>query len=176
MKKRCILIFPEFENVDAINKIRKVYDPLCDKVRPHITLVFPFESYLNTEELKNYLLETLKETKAFKISLYGIVKVQDKSGNYLFLKVIDGKEDLIGIHNNLYKNILKEHKPEWLNNVEFIPHMTIGSFNNKKSLENAYKETCNIQEVFNTVVKKISVEIIDESELSILEMEIELKQ
>lgn len=176
MKKRCILIFPEFENIDIINKIRKVYDPLYHKVRPHITLVFPFESYLNTEELKNYLLETLKETKAFKISLYGIVKVQDKSGNYLFLKVIDGKEDLIGIHNNLYKNILKEHKPEWLNNVEFIPHMTIGSFNNKKSLENAYKETCNIQEVFNTVVKKISVEIIDESELSILEMEIELKQ
>ncbi|WP_313343152.1 hypothetical protein [Sedimentibacter sp.] len=51
MSIRTIMIFPEFENIDVINDIRKKYDPLADLVLPHITLVFPFDS-----ELKNIKL------------------------------------------------------------------------------------------------------------------------
>ena len=46
MNMRTIMIFPEFENIDNINDIRKKYDPLADLVLPHITLVFPFDSEL----------------------------------------------------------------------------------------------------------------------------------
>ena len=43
---RTIMIFPEFENMEIIDNIRKKYDPLAELVRPHITLVFPFESQM----------------------------------------------------------------------------------------------------------------------------------
>ena len=52
MNTRTIMIFPEFDNIDVINDIRKKYDPLVDLVLPHITLVFPFDSELTNEELK----------------------------------------------------------------------------------------------------------------------------
>ena len=41
---RTIMIFPQFNNIEIIDGIRDRYDPLAKLVRPHITLVFPFES------------------------------------------------------------------------------------------------------------------------------------
>ncbi len=40
MTVRTIMIFPEFKNMEIIDKIRNQYDPLANLVRPHITLVF----------------------------------------------------------------------------------------------------------------------------------------
>ncbi len=48
MIKRCIMIFPQFENIEVIDKIRNKYDPLANHLRPHITLVFPFDSNIKT--------------------------------------------------------------------------------------------------------------------------------
>ena len=47
MSLRTIMIFPEFENMDIIDRIRDKYDPLARLVRPHITLVFPFENEMS---------------------------------------------------------------------------------------------------------------------------------
>jgi len=55
MKKRTIMIFPEFDNMKFIDQLRQKYDPLANKVRPHITLVFPFES----DMLKHEICEVL---------------------------------------------------------------------------------------------------------------------
>ena len=49
MVKRTIMIFPEFDNIDSIDRIRSKYDPLAELVRPHITLVFPFESDITND-------------------------------------------------------------------------------------------------------------------------------
>jgi hypothetical protein len=46
MDTRTIMIFPEFHNMDVIHFYRKQYDPLSALVKPHITLVFPFQSSL----------------------------------------------------------------------------------------------------------------------------------
>jgi len=51
MAKRIIMIFPEFENMDIIEGLRKQCDPLSNLVRLHITLVFPFESKLSQSEI-----------------------------------------------------------------------------------------------------------------------------
>jgi hypothetical protein len=51
-----------------------------------------------------------------------------------------------------------------------MPHMTIGSFTSKEDLNVAYKDTELIKKNFNTIVDKISVEIIDENEDSIIEI------
>ena len=39
------------DNMEVIDKIREQYDPLANLVRPHITIVFPFDSDRSNEEL-----------------------------------------------------------------------------------------------------------------------------
>ena len=48
------MIFPEFDNMDVIDKIREKYDPLAKLVRPHITIVFPFKLELEKKSCPKY--------------------------------------------------------------------------------------------------------------------------
>ena len=45
--KRDILIFPKFDNMKIIDKIRNKYDRLSNLVAPHITLAFPFNDKIS---------------------------------------------------------------------------------------------------------------------------------
>lgn len=174
MKNRCIMIFPEFHNIEIINKIRKQYDPLFEKVNPHITLVFPFESAISSEKLQKHISYKLSNTKSFELTLQNIIKVSTDTGHYLFLEILEGEEKLKIIHENLYKGILEIYKPLWLYDVEFKPHITLGYFKNIEELESAYESIKNIRNKFSTIVNKISVENIDKDDNSIIEMEINL--
>lgn len=174
MKETCIMIFPEFSNMKIIDKIREKYDPLAKHVRPHITLVFPFVSDLDTLELRNHIEGILLETSSFNIELNNITPVQS-FGNYLFLNIKNGQDEIINIHEKLYTGILEPFLPQWLRDVEYYPHMTVGNIENEEIYKTATLEVKDIDEVFETTVEKISVEIIDENQDSIIEMEIELK-
>lgn len=174
--KRCIMIFPHFDNMNIIDEIRDKYDPLSKKVRPHITLVFPFESSISKEELEEYLSKVLKETRSFKLTLEGIIKVDNSTGLYLFLKIQEGIKEIKAIHNRLYEGMLSQYKPNWLNQVEFMPHMTIGCFTDRDELWNAYNAIATIKERFSTLIEKVSVEIIDENEDSNIEVEMNLRK
>ncbi|WIV12739.1 2'-5' RNA ligase family protein [Proteiniborus sp. MB09-C3] len=176
IKKRCIMLFPQFENINIIDYIREKYDPLSSHVRPHITLVFPFESTLSKEDLEDYLKTSLEEIKCFNLSLEEVVKIDNSLGLYLFLRTKEGTEKIKELHNKLYEGMLNIYKPEWLNNGHFIPHMTIGTFNNREELNNAYAEVSAIEYKFSTLVERISVGIIDENEDSIIEMEVDLNK
>lgn len=173
-KRRTIMIFPEFENINVIDEIRQQYDPLAKHVRPHITLVFTFESSLSTIEIETHLKEVLNNIKPFKLTLKEIIKIDNPLGMYLFLNIQNGSNEIKMLNKELYKGILEEFKADWLNENTFLPHMTVGSFNSKDELDNAFKNTENIKDDFNTIVNKISVEIIDENEDSIIEIEVSL--
>ena len=174
MKKRCIMIFPEFRNMDIINSIREKYDPLANFVRPHITLVFPFESALEKEVLENHIRLALRGTECFNLKLEEIIKVDNSLGFYLFLSIKEGEEKIKELSSKLYKGMLSSYKPDWLNNLTFMPHMTIGSFSSKEELNEAYEAVGQVKYNFSTLVEKISVEVIDENEYSIIEMEVPL--
>ena len=169
------MIFPEFKNINIIDEIRYRYDPLAKHVRPHITLVFTFESNLSTIQIETHLKEVLKNIKPFKLTLKEIIKIDNPLGMYLFLNIQNGIDEIKILNKELYKGILQEYKPNWLNENTFLPHMTIGSFKSKDELNNAFKNTESIKDEFNTIVNKISVEIIDENEDSIIEIEVDLK-
>ena len=174
MVKRCIMIFPQFSNMRVIDEIRKKYDPLAGHVRPHITLVFPFLSDISSDKLREHIVNALSRIKPFKIVLKGITPVQ-AFGNYLFLNIETGKEDIVNIHKKLYTGILEPYLPQWLKDCEYNPHMTVGKIEDEEEYKNAVNELKHFSDVFETVVKKISVEIIDDNEDSIIEMEIDLK-
>lgn len=94
MALRTIMIFPEFENIELIDDIRKQYDPLADVIRPHITIVFPLDMDISNEELSEILEKRLANIKPFPIEIFGISKYEDRFGNYLFLNLSKGTDDV----------------------------------------------------------------------------------
>lgn len=167
MSLRTIMIFPEFENIEIIDSIRKKYDPLADLVRPHITIVFPFESRMSNKELSEILENRLKSVKAFKIKLQGISRQEDTFGNYLFLDVLQGQEEICAIHRMLYDNEFKEYDL----GRQYVPHMTIGKLPTVEMLNEAYDEVKSTKESFIAIVNKVSVEMIGDNEESIIIIE-----
>lgn len=174
VKKRTIMIFPQFENVNIIDDIREKYDPLANHVRPHITLVFTFESNLTSIKLKEHLEKVLTGIGPFRLTMGDIIKIDNPFGMYLFWSLKDGIEDIKKLSSKLYTGILEPYKPEWLNEETFLPHMTIGNFTSRDDLDKAFKDVSVIKESFTTMVNKVSAEIIDENEDSIIDIEVNL--
>ncbi len=170
MSFRTIMIFPEFENIEVINDIRKKYDPLANLVLPHITLVFPFDSELTNEELNLHLKECLSDIQPFKMELEGFSKQINNYGNYLLLNVVQGIDEIKNIHDRLYKGRLKQFDAGY----DYIPHMTVGKESSEELLNKAFDDVNKCNDIFSTVVKKISVEMIGDHEESIIIIEHEL--
>lgn len=170
MSLRTIMIFPKFENMETIDNIRNKYDPLAKLVRPHITLVFPFKSPITNEELIQILNTRLMSVKSFELKLGGISKQEDVLGNYLFLDVLQGMEELCYIHKILYDNEFKEFDL----GLPYLPHMTIGKLPTAQLLENAFNDIKSMDNTFSTIVNKVSVEMIGDNEESIIVFEKEL--
>ena len=168
MSIRTIMIFPEFENMEIIDNIRKKYDPLAELVRPHITLVFPFESSMSNAELAGILNVRLRDIKPFEIKLCGISKQEDDYGKSLFLNVLKGIDEVKAIHRVLYDN-------EFDKGLDYVPHMTVGKFPTLEMMERAFDNIKLMEDIFCTVVKKVSVEMIGCDEESIIIMEKELE-
>jgi len=171
MVKRTIMIFPEFDNIDSIDRIRSKYDPLAELVRPHITLVFPFESDITNDDIRNVLDTRLEEIRKFNLTLHGFSKqIDEKFGNSLFLNVTGGYDEIVKIHDILYANEFKRFDAGY----PYIPHMTVGKLPTVGELDKAYDDALSCTEVFSTKVTKISVEMIGEHEESIIIIEKEL--
>lgn len=169
IKKRTIMLFPQFENMFLIDNLRHQYDPLAHKVAPHITLVFPFESTMAKKELDNILLTRFNTIKPFDIKLKGLEAV----GSFLFLKITEGKEAIKEIHHVLYENEFSFFRPSWLG--EYNPHMTVGAFKTEEEAHYALSMARDFKQSFRCNINKISVEIIDENECSIIEAVYRLK-
>lgn len=160
--KRDILIFPKFKNIDKIQEIRKKYDELAEILPDHITLAFPFKNEISNLELKRKLEDILINVKPFKIKCNGITIEKDYRINtyYIFLNIIEGKDEIIKIHNEIYKNILFKE-------IKYTPHITLGSTNN-------IYENIDLKEEFETIIDSIVVESIGNNEESNIEFEIKL--
>lgn len=137
-------------------------------------MVFTFESSLTSIKLRDHLEKVLTDIGPFRLTMGDVIKIDNSLGMYLFLVLTEGNEDIKKLSSKLYTGILKPYKPEWLNDETFLPHMTIGSFTSKGNLNKAFKNVSVIKENFTTMVDKVSVEVIDENEDSIIEIEVSL--
>ena len=164
--KRDILIIPKFNNITEIQKIRKKYDELFDIIAPHITLAFPFKKEIPNEKLKEKLLNITKNIIPFKIKCKGTTLKKDEKANtyYIFLNILEGKEKIKKIHQEIYKNILNDID---IKKYNYEPHITLGNTNN-------INEKIELNEEFETIVNSIVVERIGKNEESIIEFEINL--
>ena len=169
MSLRTIMIFPEFKNMDIIDEVREKFDPLAHLVRPHITLVFPFEIDMSNEELSSILDKRLSDIRPFELELHGFSRHSVESGNFLFLDLTKGHDTVTRIHETLYANEFKVCDKGFT--YDFLPHMTVGKLETPLILDEAYEEVKDIDTTFSCIVDKISVEMIGPNEESIIVIE-----
>lgn len=168
--KRAIVLFPKFNNIDAIHAVRERFDPLAKFIAPHITLVFPFESDLTTEELHEHLLSSLAGAKTFDVRLNGITG--DYRDGYLFLNVKQGNDSIIDLHDRLYQGALE---PFLFRKVTYCPHLTVGRIDDQSEFDQALEELASFSERFEAQIGQVYVERIDSKEQSMIELAFELK-
>ena len=159
--KRDILIFPKLKNINKIQELRNKYDPLANLIAPHITIAFPFSDNISNEELIKKLTNLLKNFRPFTIVFKGISLSED---NYIFLNCMKGDQEIIELHNEIYKQIIPSHLKKF---IKYIPHITLGKANNIEDLDSFEHE-------FKTIVDEISIELIGEHEESIIIKNIKL--
>ena len=157
-------MFPCFDNVDAIQRIREKYDPLAGCIAPHITIVFPFESDLATYELKSHISDALNGVKKFRVQL------KDTTGDfrdgYLFLNVKNGNDQIIELHDKLYGGILQRFI---YRKATYCPHLTVGRLQVAAEFDKAIQELGSFVESFETVIDKVYVENIGWNGNSVIE-------
>ncbi|SFB03010.1 2'-5' RNA ligase family protein [Clostridium frigidicarnis] len=167
--KRSIILFPSFYNINTIKSIREKYDPLANCIAPHITIVFPFDSDISTDELKWHFNEVLKGIKKFSIQLKDFTG--DFRDGYLFLNIKKGNDHIIELHDKLYSGILDGFL---YRKATYCPHLTVGRLNEQIEFDKAVDELSYYSESFETVIDKIYVENIDINENSIIEFSFDL--
>lgn len=153
--KRDILIFPKFKNINKIQEIRNKYDRLANLIAPHITLAFPFSDNMPNEELIAKLSNLLKNYEPFSVIFKGISLSDD---NYIFLNCVKGYQEIIQLHDEIYKKILPTHSQK---HTKYIPHITLGQSSNIEEFNTFTYE-------FETIVDEVSIELIGEHEESII--------
>jgi len=168
MTNRAIVIFPDFSNLEIIDEIRGKYDSLCNFIAPHLTLVFPFQSELTKKELIEHLEHNLKEVSTFELIVRGITGASD---GYVFLDVKVGNDNVIDLHDRLYRGILKPYHNRF---IPYTPHITIAKIEDENTHSGVVTELSDFDVEFRTVIDKIAIEIIDDSEKSELEYEYKL--
>ena len=118
--KTAVHIFPQCNSLDVIQEIRRKYDPLSDKIPPHITLVFPFDSTTPLDIILSHIQSVADRIPPFTISLKGVT---GSGGEYLFLNVTKGNDYIIQLHDELYKGILSPYRND---HYPYLPHITLG--------------------------------------------------
>ena len=121
MPSRVIYLTVDLPQEDDIDSIRQRFDPLAHLVPSHITLVFPFDSEIDTAnlvELIDYSVEEL-EFEYVEISLDRAILV----GPFCFLPIDEGRDQITDLHDLLYSSILEPYLAE---EEDYLPHITVG--------------------------------------------------
>ncbi|HKS71313.1 MAG TPA: 2'-5' RNA ligase family protein [Ktedonobacterales bacterium] len=150
---RAIVIFPELPApaLDAIQAVRRDYDPLAEVIPPHLTLVFPFASDLPSDGLASHMREAARGADPFDLVLAEVTGSEDE---YLFLNVKRGRDELIALHDQLYSPPLDRHfDPRFT----YTPHLTVGRVANRTTFDAALTDArVRLPSSFATTVRAIS--------------------
>ncbi|ASI78287.1 2'-5' RNA ligase family protein [Bacillus pacificus] len=167
---RTILLFLHNMSIDEIESTREKHDPLFRLIPPHITIVFPFKSNISNDELKSHILNLSKGVGKIEIEFANRIT---SVGNYLFLEVEGGKEQIEELHDLLYTGPLIQFLKE---DIPYIPHVTVGRKGSAELAAEVAKEIHSFPQKLQCVIDRISVERIGENGESIIEFEVPLQK
>lgn len=133
--KRVIFIEPQIEESEVIIDIFKKYNPDSSFVNPHICLVFPFESNIETGVLETIINNTFSKYCSFDIKLSGLSISYEEKNNFLLLNVIDESNILGQMSSELYNSLGDNAKLRG----NYTPHITIAKSKSVKDINQINK-------------------------------------
>jgi 2'-5' RNA ligase len=150
MTRRAIVAVPALPP-EPIGTLRRRYDPLAERVPPHLTLVFPFESALPADVLRRHVAAAVGGCTPFPVQFAGIT---GSEGEYLFLNVKRGNATLIALHDRLYSGILHAHRS--LAHT-YLPHITIGRLADHMSFQQALTDVSSLNVSLESTITAATV-------------------
>jgi 2'-5' RNA ligase len=157
MSKRVVVAFPRAASAVAwrqVLSVRERFDPLADKIAPHLTLVFPFEDALSDHALEKHLRSAVAGLPTFPVIFRGITAHENE---YLFLNVVKGNDSVIQLHDALYTGPLAVHRVRL---HTFVPHVTVGRVS-ASQLSAALHATAGLTDAVHACVDTLSAYRID---------------
>lgn len=128
-QKLLVFAYPELSPGDysLIENHRKQHDSLQPLLGPHFTLVFPVKN-ISEKIFIDEIEKQLKGIESFSFTIRCATINKDAFAEkfYTFLVPDEGHSRIVKLHDKLYSGRLSEHL---LLDVDFIPHITIGSSN-----------------------------------------------
>lgn len=172
--KRVIFVEPIIENSEAIFEIFKRNNPDSSFVNPHICLVFPFESDLETGILESIINDIFSKYSSFDIQLSGLSVSCEERNNFLFLNVIDELNILKQMSSDLYNSLGNNAKLRG----QYTPHITLGKSKSVEEINRINEDSHTLlQSKYNAIISTIYCKklIQDSNGNTKLENEIEFK-
>lgn len=150
--KRVIFVEPQIENSETIFDIFKKHNPDSSFVNPHICIVFPFESALETRTIESIFNDVFSKYSSFDIRLSGLSVIYEKRNNFLFLNVVDKLNILKQMSSDLYNRLGDNAKLRG----QYTPHITIGKSKSAEEINRINKELqALLQLCFNATISTI---------------------
>ena len=158
---RAIVLFPTFSNLYEIDAFRRAFDPLASKIRPHITLVFPFEPVVNPHEFALHVAAVAASIGCFRVNL-GSAEINNE---YIWLPVVEGRDEIVALHDSLYSGPLSIH----LDTTQgYEPHLTVGRVR-EEDFKRAWKSASDLRGPFDATIDHFVIELIGVDETSSVE-------
>jgi N-acetylglutamate synthase-like GNAT family acetyltransferase len=86
-RRRAIVIFPGLDDLRPILPFRRRWDPLAERIAPHLTLVFPFADPISAAGLRGHVAGAVRGFEPFPVRLAGVT---GSEGEYLLVNVKQG--------------------------------------------------------------------------------------
>ncbi|WP_225049031.1 2'-5' RNA ligase family protein [Lacticaseibacillus kribbianus] len=120
--QRSVLIFPTLTTIDAVTAVRRRHDPLAANIRPHVSLVFPFESPAPDAAIVAAVARAAAATPAFAVAFDRIGG--DWANGYFWLAAGTGAGTLTQLHDRLYRDPV--FAAFLRADIPYQPHITLG--------------------------------------------------
>jgi 2'-5' RNA ligase len=154
----------------SVEPIRQRFDPLAGFLPSHITLVFPFESDLTTQELREHIELSMKGVAPFALTFDGITGSERE---YLFLTVHRGCDSIVQMHERLYSGPLQVHLS--LTHT-YVPHVTVGRLGSDADFDAALASVAQIDTRIETVAHSLTAYRLEEEGRRLIEFEVRLEK
>jgi 2'-5' RNA ligase len=130
-----IAAVPRFaqDDLEWIDRIRSRYDPQRNVIAPHFTLVFPFEADA-AETVLQHAASVASQAKPSSFVLRSALAAKDAftTLSHVFLIPDEGFLAVVALHDSLNSsNFAPPARPD----IPFIPHVTVGAFENSEEAE-----------------------------------------
>lgn len=170
MPSRVIYLTVDLPQEDPVQEIRNRFDPLSATVPPHITVVFPFDSEIDSEDLIALIDESVEELEFeyVEISLESAIIVKE----FCFFPIDAGREEIVALHDRLYSTILE---PFLADEEDYVPHITVGRCKTERDIEEIKDATDEVNRKATGSVRSIILERMNDDDSSRTEYERKLR-